>query len=158
VFHALPISFSLIGSFSLYLEKRTSHEAPHYAVFFNLLSLHPSSVPIFPTPSVCVPPLMSETKFHTHAEVNPTTEIAIKNSTRMKFQMNAIELLSLYLVSCTFSCLCFWCGKKRSWNSVWTCLKRDWAKSMTTDSKSTRRHSIEYWMNPGFIPEMIVTE
>jgi hypothetical protein len=44
----------------------TIYEALHYAVFCNLLSLHLSSVQIFSspcsqTPSVCVPPLMSET-------------------------------------------------------------------------------------------------
>jgi hypothetical protein len=39
VLHALPISSSLILSFWLYLEKSTSYEAPHYAVFSNLLSL-----------------------------------------------------------------------------------------------------------------------
>jgi hypothetical protein len=40
VLHALPISSSLTWSFLLYLEKSTSYEAPHYAVFSKLLSLH----------------------------------------------------------------------------------------------------------------------
>jgi hypothetical protein len=49
-------------------------KAPHYTVFSNLLSLHLSSIQIFSsalcsqTPSVHVPPLMSEKMFHTHTE------------------------------------------------------------------------------------------
>jgi hypothetical protein len=58
----------------LCLAKSTSYETPHYAAFSNLLLFHPASVQIFSsapcsqTPSVCVPPLMPETKFHTHSE------------------------------------------------------------------------------------------
>jgi hypothetical protein len=50
--------------------KRTSYEAPYYAVFSNLLSLHLSLIQIFSsapcsqTPPVCVPPLMTEPKIH----------------------------------------------------------------------------------------------
>jgi hypothetical protein len=74
VLHALPISFSFTFSFKLYLEKSASYEAPHYAFFFNLLSLYLSSVQIFSstsssqTPYVCVSPLISETNFHTRTE------------------------------------------------------------------------------------------
>jgi hypothetical protein len=73
VLYALPISSSLTSSL-LYLAKITSYEVPHYAVFSNLLSLHLSSVQIFSsatcsqTPSVYVPLLLSETKFHIHTK------------------------------------------------------------------------------------------
>jgi hypothetical protein len=62
-------SSSLTWSFYLYLAKSTSYEAPHYAVFSSLLSLHLSfiqifsSVPCSQTPSVYVPPLMSRSSF-----------------------------------------------------------------------------------------------
>jgi hypothetical protein len=58
----------------IYLAKSTNHEAPRYAIFSILLSPHYSSVqisssaPFSKTSSVCVLPLMSETKFHTHTE------------------------------------------------------------------------------------------
>jgi hypothetical protein len=59
--HGLPILSSLTWSF---LEKSKTYEAPHYAVFYKLLSHHFSSVqmfsstPCFQTPSVYVLPLM----------------------------------------------------------------------------------------------------
>jgi hypothetical protein len=55
------------------LGKNTHYIDPH-AVFCTLPSLNPPSVQIFSsapcsqTPSVCVPCVMSETKFHTHTE------------------------------------------------------------------------------------------
>jgi hypothetical protein len=84
VLHAPPISSFLTSSFWLYLQKSASYEAPRYAVFSNLLSLHPSSVQMISTPcsqthSVYVLPLMSETKFDTHIEVQEKQSKRHKN-------------------------------------------------------------------------------
>jgi hypothetical protein len=56
--------------------RRTSYEAPHYVLFSDLPSRHLSSDQIFSsapfsqTPSVYIPPLMSENKSHAHTELN----------------------------------------------------------------------------------------
>jgi hypothetical protein len=65
------------------LAKNRSYEALHYAAFSNLLSLHIFSVEIFSsascsqTPSVYVPPIMSETKFHAHKESQPELQLCV---------------------------------------------------------------------------------
>jgi hypothetical protein len=76
--HALLISSSLSWLLNLYSTKGTIYEAPPYAIFPNLLSLHRSSIKIFfsapssQTPTVYVPPLMSETRLHTHTKPQAT--------------------------------------------------------------------------------------
>jgi hypothetical protein len=70
VLHTLPISSSLTRSFWLCLARGTCYEVFHYAGFSNLPSLNLSLDQIFfsatcsQTPSVYVPPLMSETLCH----------------------------------------------------------------------------------------------
>jgi hypothetical protein len=55
------------------MEKGTCYEAPPYAVFSNLLSLHPSSAKIFSSaPSVHVPPLIAEENIGTKREETRT--------------------------------------------------------------------------------------
>jgi hypothetical protein len=66
--HAVAISSSLIWPFLSYLAKNISYEAPHYAVFCIFLSFHLSLVNILfsascsQTPTICIHPLMSQTK------------------------------------------------------------------------------------------------
>jgi hypothetical protein len=69
VLHALPISSSSTLSFWLYLANRTSYEAPHYVVFFNLLSLQLLPSKYSPQhPVLKHPQSASETKFRTDTE------------------------------------------------------------------------------------------
>jgi hypothetical protein len=71
----MSINFSFLHrDYYIVLGKSTSYEAPHYAVFYNLSSLHLSLAQIFysacssKTPSVYVSPLILETRFHTYTE------------------------------------------------------------------------------------------
>jgi hypothetical protein len=64
----LPISPSLTWSLWFFF-KSTFYRVPHYTVFSNLELFRPSCIHIFSapysqTPSLCVPPLISGTKFH----------------------------------------------------------------------------------------------
>jgi hypothetical protein len=74
VLHGPPTSSSATWLFYSYLMKSTNNEAPNYAIFFIHRSPHSTSVqisssaPCSQTPSVYVPPLMWDTKFHTHTE------------------------------------------------------------------------------------------
>jgi hypothetical protein len=81
------------------LKKSISYEVPHHAVFSNLLSLHLSLVQVFSTPcsqtpSVCVPPLISEAKFHTYTEPQNKKDAAgpefNKEHARFLFDMKGI--------------------------------------------------------------------
>jgi hypothetical protein len=82
VLHAPPI-ISFTWSFWLLLAKITICEAPHYAAFSNLLSLHVSlfqisfSAPCSQTLSVYVPLLMSKTKFCTHTKLRAKLRFCI---------------------------------------------------------------------------------
>jgi len=73
VLHAPPISFLSLSP-AQYWVRITDTSAPHYAVSSTHLLPHSSwaqifsSTPYSQTPSACVPPSVSVTKFHTHAE------------------------------------------------------------------------------------------
>jgi hypothetical protein len=72
--------------------------SPCYAVFSTLLSRHPSSVqisfsaPCSQTPSVSVPPIMSDTKFHTCTEQQlrrqKVLDRMVASITRIKYPLN----------------------------------------------------------------------
>jgi hypothetical protein len=69
IFLAYLILLDSIVMIVLYLVKSTSYEAPHHAVFSNLLyliRLKSKSAPCTQASSVCVLYLISETKFHAH--------------------------------------------------------------------------------------------
>jgi hypothetical protein len=72
--HLILLDFIIL----IILVKNTNYEAPRYAAFFTLPSLHPSlaqifsSTPCSQSPSVYVPLLLSETMFHTHLEPQAT--------------------------------------------------------------------------------------
>jgi hypothetical protein len=70
-----PSHLILLDSIILIIMGRsTSYEAPHYSVFSSLLSLNPFLVQIFSsascseTPTVCVLPIMLETKYNIHTK------------------------------------------------------------------------------------------
>jgi hypothetical protein len=83
--HALAISSSLTWSFLFYLATSISNKIPYYAVFSNLLTLHPSSVQIFSSApysqrsSVYTLLWMSETNLHPY---KTTSKISSGNDKR----------------------------------------------------------------------------
>jgi hypothetical protein len=82
------------------LAKNASYDVPHYAVFFSLLSIHPSSIQIFSsapcshTTSVYVPRLMQEIKFHIHTKQQAKLEFCI-----FKFSFSDISKACAFDVS-----------------------------------------------------------
>jgi hypothetical protein len=87
---ALPVSSSLTWSF--YLTKSTSYEAPHYTVISVLLLLHIFSASYSQIPSVYVL-LISEAKFHGHAiERNSRIKNCVSVRTSCIFQLHSAVL------------------------------------------------------------------
>jgi hypothetical protein len=66
------ILFHLVVLLLLVFDQDTDHEAPHYVIYCNFLSLGPSQVQIYSsascsqTPLLCVLPIIWQTKFNTH--------------------------------------------------------------------------------------------
>jgi hypothetical protein len=125
VLHALSIPSSLTRSFSLYLGKSTSYEAPHYAVFSNFLSSHPSSVRIFSSASCSQTPTVY---------VLPYCQIGNKKCTGHKICMSYISTTSVqnicqHLASYARDELRNTCTNRSSWEVTRTVVwfkKKNW--------------------------------